>query len=118
MVYYFNVSEVFSPLSSLNFSSANKSKLCDVGHAQSTNILYFGRKERGSVRLVLDNKQFLFNPQHVGRGCLHLLRQFFTVTNIKDSVKVILKSAPNKRRLRLCLLLGIAGVVFGPMYGE
>ncbi|CAB3244243.1 unnamed protein product [Arctia plantaginis] len=56
----------------------------------------------------------LYNEQ----GYRHLIRTFFKISNVRDTVSVVLKDAPNNRRLRLCILLIAASVLIGPMYGK
>ncbi|XP_004924745.1 lysosomal proton-coupled steroid conjugate and bile acid symporter SLC46A3 isoform X2 [Bombyx mori] len=52
------------------------------------------------------------------QGIRHFFRTFFDFANVKDTVGVVFKKAPNNRRVRLCILLAVVTVLFGPMYGE
>ncbi|XP_037299543.1 proton-coupled folate transporter-like isoform X2 [Manduca sexta] len=55
---------------------------------------------------------------HDRRGVRHFFRTFFDLTNVKDTLRVVFKKAPNNRRIRLCILLAVVAVLFGPIYGE
>ncbi|XP_013184487.1 lysosomal proton-coupled steroid conjugate and bile acid symporter SLC46A3 isoform X2 [Amyelois transitella] len=56
--------------------------------------------------------------KHDGKGVCHFFRTFFDFTNIKNTVQVVMKKTPDNRRLRLCILLLVVTILFGPMYGE
>ncbi|KAG4072853.1 hypothetical protein HA402_002596 [Bradysia odoriphaga] len=47
-----------------------------------------------------------------------LVADFFDTKHVVDTFKVALKSGPNKRRLRVVLLMVSLMVVIGPVYGE
>ncbi|CAB3243659.1 unnamed protein product [Arctia plantaginis] len=75
------------------------------------NVLY-------SIFVLKDPKRNPEQTEHASRGCCHLIRIFFNFTNVKETIRVIVRKAPNNRRLRLCVLLGVVTVIFGPMQGE
>nr|XP_053602308.1 solute carrier family 46 member 3-like isoform X2 [Plodia interpunctella] len=56
--------------------------------------------------------------EHDGKGVCHFFRTFFDFSNIKNTMHVIVKKTPDNRRLRLCILLLVVTILFGPMYGE
>ncbi|CAH0727980.1 unnamed protein product, partial [Brenthis ino] len=55
---------------------------------------------------------------HDNKGCCHYLRLFFDLTNIKDTIQLVFKKGANNRRLRICTLLVVVSILFGPMHGE
>ncbi|CAB3243657.1 unnamed protein product [Arctia plantaginis] len=77
----------------------------------SLNALY-------SIFVLKDPKRSPEQKEHADRGCCHLMRTFFNFTNVKETICVIVRNAPNNRRLRLCVLLLVVTVIFGPMQGE
>ncbi|CAB3244236.1 unnamed protein product [Arctia plantaginis] len=77
----------------------------------SLNALY-------SIFVLKDPKRSPEQKEHADRGCCHLMRIFFNFTNVKETIRVIVRNAPNNRRLRLCVLLLVVTVIFGPMQGE
>ncbi|XP_026729687.1 proton-coupled folate transporter-like [Trichoplusia ni] len=46
------------------------------------------------------------------------LREFFDIDLVLDTFRVAFRQGPGNRRLRVCLLLIVVCVVFGPMHGE
>ncbi|XP_013184489.2 lysosomal proton-coupled steroid conjugate and bile acid symporter SLC46A3 isoform X1 [Amyelois transitella] len=78
---------------------------------QSVNLLY-------NVFVVKDPKRTAQQKKHDGKGVCHFFRTFFDFTNIKNTVQVVMKKTPDNRRLRLCILLLVVTILFGPMYGE
>ncbi|XP_022816276.1 solute carrier family 46 member 3-like [Spodoptera litura] len=78
---------------------------------QFLNLMYI-------VFVVRDPKRNKEQKKHDRQGCCHLFRVFFDPSNVKETIAVLLKKAPKSRRLRLCVLLGVVSVLFGPMYGE
>ncbi|XP_047527201.1 proton-coupled folate transporter-like [Vanessa atalanta] len=60
-------------------------------------------------------KKQVKNKNH---GCIGFLREFFDVSLVKETFKVAFKSDNSNRRVRVCLLLIVVCVVFGPMQGE
>ncbi|CAH0627263.1 unnamed protein product [Chrysodeixis includens] len=75
------------------------------------NLLYL-------IFVVRDPKRNKEQKKHDRRGVCHLVGQFFRLSNVKDTVSVIVRKAPNNRSIRLCVLLGVVSFLFGPMYGE
>ncbi|XP_053602309.1 lysosomal proton-coupled steroid conjugate and bile acid symporter SLC46A3-like isoform X2 [Plodia interpunctella] len=59
-----------------------------------------------------------YSDKHDGKGVCHFFRTFFDFSNIKNTMHVIVKKTPDNRRLRLCILLLVVTILFGPMYGE
>ncbi|CAH0627264.1 unnamed protein product [Chrysodeixis includens] len=55
------------------------------------------------------------NQKHKKKG---FLREFFDFELVLDTFRVAFKQGPGNRRLRVCLLLIVVCVVFGPMHGE
>ncbi|CAH2107663.1 unnamed protein product [Euphydryas editha] len=51
-------------------------------------------------------------------GCCGFLREFFDVALVIETFKVAFKKGTGNRRLRVCLLLIVVCVVFGPLQGE
>ncbi|CAB3243669.1 unnamed protein product [Arctia plantaginis] len=70
------------------------------------------------IFVVKDPMRTREQKKHDRQSCCHLFRTFFDISNVKETVSVIVKDAPNNRRIRLCVLLGVVTVLFGPMYGE
>ncbi|XP_063839381.1 lysosomal proton-coupled steroid conjugate and bile acid symporter SLC46A3-like [Ostrinia nubilalis] len=56
--------------------------------------------------------------KHDGQGVRYFFRTFFDLSNIKETVKVVFKNGPNRRRLRMCVLMVIVTFLFGPVFGE
>ncbi|XP_063379508.1 lysosomal proton-coupled steroid conjugate and bile acid symporter SLC46A3-like [Cydia fagiglandana] len=67
---------------------------------------------------IKEAKRSIEQKQHDGRGFLYFLRLFFDFTNIRETVRVVFKKGPSNRRVRICIMLAIVGVLFGPAYGE
>ncbi|KAG6460450.1 hypothetical protein O3G_MSEX011987 [Manduca sexta] len=71
-----------------------------------------------TVFALKDPKRNKEQKKHDRRGVRHFFRTFFDLTNVKDTLRVVFKKAPNNRRIRLCILLAVVAVLFGPIYGE
>ncbi|XP_063827392.1 probable peptidoglycan muropeptide transporter SLC46 [Ostrinia nubilalis] len=52
------------------------------------------------------------------KNCCEWLRQFFDTRYVKETLMVAFKNGPNKRRLRVIMLVVVLCVVIGPIYGE
>ncbi|XP_053602307.1 lysosomal proton-coupled steroid conjugate and bile acid symporter SLC46A3-like isoform X1 [Plodia interpunctella] len=78
---------------------------------QTVNLMY-------NVFVVKDPKRTPQQKKHDGKGVCHFFRTFFDFSNIKNTMHVIVKKTPDNRRLRLCILLLVVTILFGPMYGE
>ncbi|XP_075970206.1 lysosomal proton-coupled steroid conjugate and bile acid symporter SLC46A3-like [Anticarsia gemmatalis] len=68
--------------------------------------------------VIKDPKRNKEQKKHDRQGCCHLVRTFFDISNVKETISVIVKKTPDNRRVRLCILLLVVSVLFGPMYGE
>ncbi|XP_038210470.1 solute carrier family 46 member 3-like [Zerene cesonia] len=55
---------------------------------------------------------------HDKQGGCHLFKIFFDLTNIKKTFQVVFRKGSNNRRIRLCFLMLVVSILFGPMYGE
>ncbi|CAF4900915.1 unnamed protein product [Pieris macdunnoughi] len=51
-------------------------------------------------------------------NCCEWLRDFFDTRYVKDTIMVAFKNGPNRRRLRVIMLVIVLCVVIGPIYGE
>ncbi|XP_041988750.1 solute carrier family 46 member 3-like [Aricia agestis] len=51
-------------------------------------------------------------------NCCEWLRDFFDIQYVKETMMVAFKDGPNKRRLRVIMLVIVLCVVIGPIYGE
>ncbi|XP_063890216.1 lysosomal proton-coupled steroid conjugate and bile acid symporter SLC46A3 [Helicoverpa armigera] len=78
---------------------------------QLINLLYI-------ILVVKDPKRNPEQKKHDRQNCCHFFRVLFDFRNVRDTLSVLFKKAPKNRRVRLCVLLGVVSVLFGPMYGE
>ncbi|XP_061728983.1 proton-coupled folate transporter-like [Cydia pomonella] len=67
---------------------------------------------------IKEAKRSIEQKQHDGRGFVYFLRLFFDFTNIRETVRVVFKRGPNNRRIRICIMLAIVSILYGPAYGE
>lgn len=67
---------------------------------------------------IFSHTYFVTFFQHDKKGKYHLARLFFNLTNVKDTIQVVFKNGPNNRRLRICIMLLVVSILFGPMHGE
>lgn len=51
-------------------------------------------------------------------GCTALLLDFFDFASLKETLGIVFKKGDNNRRLRICLILTVVCLTFGPMWGE
>ncbi|XP_045492900.1 solute carrier family 46 member 3-like [Colias croceus] len=81
----------------------------------------------GSINFVnfLYNAFILKDPErrpeqklHDKQGFCHLFKLFFDLTNVKKTFQVVFRKGSNNRRVRLCFLMLVVSILFGPMYGE
>ncbi|XP_072940736.1 lysosomal proton-coupled steroid conjugate and bile acid symporter SLC46A3-like [Epargyreus clarus] len=88
---------------------------------------YGGYGTAGALNIfnILLNTVYLKDPKrtveqlkNTGKGMGHLVRCFFDLTNIKETVEVVLKKGANSRRTRIIVLLAVTAILFGPMHGE
>ncbi|XP_041975985.1 proton-coupled folate transporter-like [Aricia agestis] len=49
---------------------------------------------------------------------LGFLKDFFDFRSLRDTTHIVLKKGPNNRRLRMCLILMVVCLTFGPTWGE
>ncbi|XP_073951268.1 lysosomal proton-coupled steroid conjugate and bile acid symporter SLC46A3-like [Choristoneura fumiferana] len=70
-----------------------------------------------SLRLK-DPERTKEQKKHDGQGFLHFIRTFFDFSNVKETIRVVFKKGPNKRRLRMIVLLSVVSILFGPIFGE
>ncbi|CAB3243666.1 unnamed protein product [Arctia plantaginis] len=71
-----------------------------------------------TIFVINDPKKSPEQQTYSGANWCQLLRAFFDITNIKDTLNLLIQKAPNSRRVRLCTLLLVIVVLFGPFYGE
>ncbi|XP_052751735.1 solute carrier family 46 member 3-like isoform X1 [Galleria mellonella] len=68
--------------------------------------------------LLKDPERTPTQMKHDHQGVGYFLRTFFDSSNIKETIRVVFEKGPNKRRLRVCALLIVVSILFGPMFGE
>ncbi|XP_063839382.1 proton-coupled folate transporter-like [Ostrinia nubilalis] len=68
--------------------------------------------------VLKDPKRTEEQKKHDGQGVRYFFRTFFDLSNIKETIKVVFKNGPKRRRLRMCVLMVIVTFLFGPMFGE
>ncbi|CAB3220811.1 unnamed protein product [Arctia plantaginis] len=71
-----------------------------------------------TIFVINDPKKSPEQQKYKGASWCKLLRTFFNISNLKDALKIIIRKAPNSRRLRLCILLLMVLVLYGSVYGE
>ncbi|XP_059061433.1 lysosomal proton-coupled steroid conjugate and bile acid symporter SLC46A3-like [Achroia grisella] len=75
------------------------------------NLLY-------NIFLLKDPERTAEHMKHDRRGFRYFLRTFFDLSSIKETMRVVFQNGPNKRRIRVCALLIVVSILFGPMFGE
>ncbi|CAK1553438.1 unnamed protein product [Leptosia nina] len=71
------------------------------------------------VYLAIDDHTWLQNKDKKLRtGCSGFLLEFFDFNSVKDTLKIAFKKEANGRRLRICLILVVVCLSFGPLWGE
>ncbi|CAH0699715.1 unnamed protein product [Spodoptera exigua] len=71
------------------------------------------------VLFVIDDHTWLENKDKVKRtGFGGFFLEFFDFQSLKHTVEIAFKKGPNNRRLRICLVLTVVCLTFGPMWGE
>lgn len=50
-------------------------------------------------------------------SCFYFIEDFFSLSNIKEAIRVTFKEGQHNRRLRIISLLVVVIVVMGPLYG-
>ncbi|XP_050342610.1 uncharacterized protein LOC126768499 isoform X1 [Nymphalis io] len=71
-----------------------------------------------NIFVLKDPKRTPEQKMHDKKGIGHFIRLFFDLSNIKDTLKIVYKKGANNRRLRICVLLIVVSILFGPMHGE
>ncbi|XP_052738477.1 solute carrier family 46 member 3-like [Bicyclus anynana] len=75
------------------------------------NLLY-------TIFILKDPRRSDEQKMHDKKGVLHFFRIFFDFKNIKETFAVVFKQGPNNRRTRICVMLLVVSILFGPMHGE
>ncbi|CAB3244241.1 unnamed protein product [Arctia plantaginis] len=65
-----------------------------------------------TIFVIKDPKKSPEQQTYSGANWCQLLRAFFDITNIKDTLNLLIQKAPNSRRVRLCTLLLVIVVLF------
>ncbi|XP_039749014.1 uncharacterized protein LOC120625842 [Pararge aegeria] len=71
-----------------------------------------------TIFILKDPKRNAEQKMHDKKGVLHFFRTFFDLKNIKETLAVVFKQGPNNRRMRICVMLLVVSILFGPMHGE
>ncbi|XP_052752601.1 proton-coupled folate transporter-like isoform X2 [Galleria mellonella] len=71
------------------------------------------------VLFVIKDHTWLENKEKVKRyGCSGFLLDFFDINSLKETMEIAIKKGINNRRTRICLILTVVFLTFGPMWGE
>ncbi|XP_059048337.1 proton-coupled folate transporter-like [Achroia grisella] len=71
------------------------------------------------VMFAIKDHTWLENKEKVKRkGCTGFLLDFFDVNSLKETLEIAFKKDTNNRRTRICLILTVVCLTFGPMWGE
>ncbi|XP_050342620.1 proton-coupled folate transporter-like isoform X1 [Nymphalis io] len=71
------------------------------------------------VIFLIDDHIWLENKDKEKRtGCTGFLLEFFDFHSLKDTMHIAFRKGPNNRRLRICLVLTVVCLSFGPLWGE
>ncbi|CAH0407597.1 unnamed protein product [Chilo suppressalis] len=71
------------------------------------------------VFFAIEDHTWLENKEKVKKtGCTGFLVEFFDVHSLKETFEIAFKKGANNRRLRICLVLTVVCLTFGPMWGE
>ncbi|CAG4936863.1 unnamed protein product [Colias eurytheme] len=71
------------------------------------------------VWIAIDDHRWLENKEKTLRtGCSGFFLEFFDFHSLKETIEIAFKAGPNKRRLRICLILTVVCLSFGPLWGE
>ncbi|XP_049865726.1 proton-coupled folate transporter-like [Pectinophora gossypiella] len=82
-----------------------------AGSLQVVNLCY--------VLFTIDDHTWLENKDKVKRtGCAGFFIEFFDFKSLKQTMEIAFKKGPKNRRLRICLILSVVCLTFGPMWGE
>ncbi|XP_045764912.1 solute carrier family 46 member 3-like isoform X1 [Maniola jurtina] len=71
-----------------------------------------------TIFILKDPKRSAEQKMHDKKGVLYFFRTFFDVRNVKETLTVVFKNGPNNRRFRICTMLVVVSILFGPMHGE
>ncbi|XP_013184458.2 proton-coupled folate transporter [Amyelois transitella] len=79
---------------------------------QLTNICY--------VYFMLEDHRWLEKKDNKDKktGVRSFLLEFFDIRSLKETLEIAFKKGANNRRLRVCLILSVVCLTFGPMWGE
>ncbi|XP_041976365.1 proton-coupled folate transporter-like [Aricia agestis] len=78
-------------------------------HSINFLYLYFYIEDHRWLENVKKDKQ---------KGCVGFLVDFFNFDSLKETVQIVFKKGPNNRRLKICLILFLVCLTFGPIWGE
>ncbi|KOB72195.1 Adenylate cyclase, partial [Operophtera brumata] len=71
------------------------------------------------VLFFLEDHTWLENKDKEKKtGFFGFLAEFFDFHSLKETLGIAFKKGPNNRRLRICLILTVVCLIFGPMFGE
>ncbi|KAL0892459.1 hypothetical protein ABMA27_015568 [Loxostege sticticalis] len=71
------------------------------------------------VFFMIKDHTWLENKEKTKRtGCTGFFLEFFDFHSLKQTFEIAFKKEPNNRRLRICLILTVVCLSFGPMWGE
>lgn len=71
------------------------------------------------VFFAIKDHTWMENKDKVKRtSCGGFLLDFFDVHSLKETFEIAFKKGANNRRLRICLILTVVCLTFGPMWGE
>ncbi|XP_028169297.1 proton-coupled folate transporter-like [Ostrinia furnacalis] len=71
------------------------------------------------VFFMIEDHTWLENKEKVKRtGFTGFFIEFFDFQSLKQTFEIAFKRGPNNRRLRICLILTVVCLTFGPMWGE
>ncbi|CAH2107662.1 unnamed protein product [Euphydryas editha] len=78
---------------------------------QCINLLY--------VIFFVDDHRWLEHKDKKKRsGCSGHILEFFDFQSLKETLHIAFKKGPNNRRLRICLIMTVVCLSFGPLWGE
>ncbi|CAK1553443.1 unnamed protein product [Leptosia nina] len=103
-----------------------------IGHALSGILLkhfgYYGVFSFSSVLYIFslchgffymkDPERPKVEKKNENAGTISFLKSFFDLNHVKDTLTVVFKKGPNRRRTKSILILASIAVVYGPQYGE
>ncbi|RVE49263.1 hypothetical protein evm_006057 [Chilo suppressalis] len=70
-----------------------------------------------TIGFPIEDHTWLENKEKVKKtGCTGFLLEFFDVHSLKETFEIAFKKGANNRRLRICLVLTVVCLTFGPMW--